>query len=204
MTNFGLALLPDEEMTGRLIALQGRHEEELGGPALGVKKNLPHVSILQCPFVEERLTEALLEELREMVEQSAPAAVLSHVSYQPVGWVFANLVRDPWMSRLQADALSLLEPFIDGGRIDTSKDFTGYSKQEVAYYSRYGYRYLFEEFRPHFTIGRTRSGSTGVSAELQKDFLKHFAGSEVRFRKLAFYQAGNHGAFARPLAEVGL
>lgn len=202
--NFGLALLPDEELAERLVAFQERHEKELDGPTLGMEENLPHVSILQCPFVKEHLTETLLGEIRDMLEQPNPTAVLSHVSYQPVGWAFANLVKEPWMSRLQADALPLLEMFIDSGKIDTSKDFAGYSRQEVAYYSRYGYRYLFEEFRPHFTIGRTSSGSTSVSAALQKDFLKYFAGVAVRFRKLAFYQAGAHGAFARSLAEIDL
>lgn len=201
---FGLAVLPDEEMAKRLIDLQQRHKEELDGPVLGMEENLPHVTLLQCPFEVEQLTEVRLKDLRETVEGSDLTAVASHVSYQPVGWVFANLVQEPWMGKLQADALQLLEPFIDREAIDTSSDFAGYSKQEVAYYSRYGYRYLFEEFRPHFTIGRTYGESAGVSIALKKDFLQHFSGDEVRFGRLAFYEAGKHGAFVRSLAELVL
>lgn len=203
----GLAVLPCRRDQSRLIDFQKEHRDLLSGPELGLSENLPHVSVFQSQFDREDLSENILETVRAEALLSGKeklTSVLTSVGYQPDNWAFVHVGCEDWMIDLQRSAISSLGDLIRADEIDLEKDFGGYSKQEAAYYGHYGYRYVGSEFRPHFTIGRTPKGQDYVPSSVVCNFAKKLAGIDVAFERLAFYEAGESGAFARTLAEVDL
>jgi len=60
MDLYGLALVPCLSDIAAIIDFQHRARRLIGGPVLSTETNLPHVSILQCPFRKEDLTQPFL------------------------------------------------------------------------------------------------------------------------------------------------
>lgn len=201
----GLALVPNESMRKDIVSFRNNNAQLISGPELGLEQNIPHLSIVQCPFSPEALTSEVAEEILDAfgAKKIAPGC-LTYLAYQPKAWVFANVVHDAFLDDLQDAAMQVLKSKIQTQEIELGKDFSGYSKRQVAYYARYGYRYLREEFSPHITLGRTVDHQEFVAPELVRSFAKELAGREFTYERLAFYRAGESGVFAEELAAVEL
>ncbi|QRZ60810.1 hypothetical protein [Rothia sp. ZJ932] len=197
---FGLALVPDENSCDTLIDFQNKLvPESFYGIKLGKESNLPHVSILQCPFFEEPLTVEKLSSLKEVLGKINQNDILGRadgLKYQPSYWAFMNFTFGDYIYEFQEEALVLLERFIDKSSI-AKKDFTGYSFNQKKYYLKYGYRYLFDEFQPHVTVGRTYEEE--IPSLVFEEFDCHLKNQIIKFDRLAFYEAGEHGSFKRAL-----
>ena len=199
MGMFGFALLPREGIQRLLVDFRREHSDEIAGPALGMDSNLPHTTLLQCPYQPDLDYLGFLQLARGPVASS-----FVEVCYQPVGWVFARVARTPELVALQGALLEATTPLIDTSRIDRSKDMRGYSERERMNYLAYGYRYLKEQYRPHVTLGRTACGRESVSAELVDDFRRKLTGTPVVFDRLAFYEAGEFGVMRRVVCSTWL
>lgn len=202
----GLALLPNQELQQRLIDFQSKYESLLTGPRLGLTQNLPHVSIFQSQLNPHELKESDLSEVLSNTfdDFSNPfETTLTCAAYQPEYWAFANVVKYDWMVALQRSSVRLLNDRILREDIDLHKDFGGYSKQQVAYFAHFGYRYIEEEYSPHFTIGRTNRVPF-LEPVIQEAFSQELAGTAVQFTKLAFYEAGPSGSFARAIHSIDI
>lgn len=201
----GLALLPSQEASEALIDFRNEMSSYIGGPKLGLTENLPHVSVIQCPFDPDQLTSDEIESILESFSfNSAMKGTFSVATYQPVGWIFADVVHDRWLDLLQGHALDHLKELIADDEINLEKTFSGYSDKQIAYYSRFGYRYIGEEYRPHVTLGRTLDGERRLAPEVVRAFSKKLAGLDFSFTRLAFYEAGESGTFSREIAGINI
>lgn len=199
----GIALLPSANLTGRLIDFQRRHADRIGGPRLGTAVNLPHVSIIQCPFSSLMPAEAILQEIVSVAAWD-PRTVMTDFGYQPVGWLFAHVAREPWMFGLQEVCRARTEAYLAADEIDRSKDFSGYTPLEKQQYLSTGYRYMGEPYAPHFTVGRTLGDACAADPVMARDYRESLEGTPVVFDRIAVYRAGEHGAFAQALAVLPL
>lgn len=197
---FGLALLPSRPDQERLIEFQRRHRALLPEPVLGLDQNVPHLSVLQCPFREELLNPAALNLLASRVLPFRPSQrpIFTHAYYQPLGRIFAGVSLAGWDRKLQQEALIALEPLIDCSRIDRS-GLGALNQPERANQERYGYRFVGESYRPHITLGAT--DHRFLDPGLMEDFEAQFTGTPIDFTRLAFYRSGAFGSAQEIIAS---
>jgi len=195
MVLFGFALLPNVETQKDIISFRKRFSDIFEGPMLSLSENLPHISILQCPFSENIPIKNIIENANSHFQ--LPITLMwENLIYQPVGWVFANVQKNPILFSLQSYLLKQSGKFINRSSIDTDKSIKGYTKEETDNYFQYGYRYIGEAYKPHITIGRIdESIEIPLSAVL--DFNNNFSEQEVRFDRIAYYEAGVFGVAKR-------
>lgn len=196
----GIALLPDAATRRDLVAFQRGHGSQIAGPSLGTEENLPHMSVLQCHFDDALDRDLVLDALVKQLSKSRRPLVMGELVYQPRAWIFAEVRRDPWLVELQGLALELTEHSIDL-TMNSTRPSAEMSPEERTSYLRYGYRYVGPAFMPHITLGRTPDSRTGLAAGLVDDFRAAFTNRSVPAVEVAFYRAGESGAFAERLAS---
>jgi len=215
MNLFGLALVPCSADIAAIVDFRRRAGHLIAGPMLGSTINLPHVSILQCPFQEEALTQPLLDSIAEswFAKRNCSTVVgqFGSLHYQPVEWVFGMIVPipmsadiSPWCADLQKLALDRMERFIDTTQIDTTRDTSQYTSCEREAYLRYGYRYVGDTFCPHVTLGRTVGNPSSLCPELLCIYDESLAERHLTFDQLVFYRAGEYGVLAEIVQSVCL
>lgn len=205
MELFGVALLPDNVTRRTFVDFRERHRAYIGGPKLGMDTNLPHMSILQCPYFPDAPYSNALDTIIETVSLRAMKARFASLEYQHVGWAFADVRHDAWMTTLQEACLEATLPFIDTDAIDTDASFLGYTAAEKQNYLTYGYRYVGASFRPHITLGRSLDDtSVTLPLALTEAFRSELSGSELMLNELVFYRAGEFGALAEIIETVTL
>jgi hypothetical protein len=192
MSLYGFALLPKKEVQEKIISFRKKYSDVFFGPMLSLSENLPHVSILQCPFFVNMPVKSIIKMANENLH---PPITLKweNLIYQPVGWVFANIYKTPSLSALQMFLLENCEKYIDYSMIDQHNPLKGYNEREKEYYLKYGYRYIGDEYKPHVTIGRIDE-STQIPENAVLDFKTTFSESEIEFDRIAYYEAGKFGA----------
>jgi 2'-5' RNA ligase len=202
---FGIALLPDVETRQRIVEFRESQQSNVGGPMLGMSTNLPHVTILQCPYFPDAPHAKSLDAVIEAVSLRSMQARFATLEYQHVGWVFADVKPEPWMARLQDACLEATLPFIDTAAINAAESFIGYTAAEQKNYLDYGYRYVGTSFRPHVTLGRSVDPeAVTLPPSLVEAFSGELGGSELTFSELVFYRAGEYGALAEVMEIVTL
>ena len=200
----GLALVPDYGARRRIIEFQGRHLATLEQPRLGEAVNVPHVTVFQSHFDPEGLTrELLLDVLNAGGVPNKPVSMFTWVFRHPGNWVFAHVECPEWLTSLHETAVVRLDDYVLHGDIDPGIDLDDHGGWQAEYYMRYGYRYSWEEFIPHVTLGKPTSCDT-LPDSLDADFKATLAGEVVQFSHAAFYVAGEAGSFAETICEVPL
>ena len=107
MALFGFALLPNIEIQKEIISFRKRFPNTFEGPMLSLSENLPHISILQCPFSENIPIKDIIENTNSKY-QLPITLTWDKLIYQPVGWVFANIRKIPVLFLLYGPVLLLL------------------------------------------------------------------------------------------------
>jgi hypothetical protein len=208
MKLYGVALLPDAHTTRDMVRFQNRNIAAFGSLKLGTHTNIPHLSVLQCPFNASSLTHRSLEQLvrrwRPAPKRQTFAGVLEELYYQPRGWQFARVDLLGWGGTLQKIALQHLGSEIDFSELKKAPPSDEYSHAERANYLRYGYRYVGDEFRPHITLGRDLSGKKRIDGTVADEFDRLFRGHDFRFVEAVYYEAGVHGALKTIIAREAL
>lgn len=199
MTLVGVGLLPELEILDSLIEFSERWQSEVGSPRLGRLVNLPHVSVYQLPV---RRVEEFIEALEQLGGLQAESTELQELVYQPVGWLFASVVRNSWMLDLQKIVVTEVDQFLDRSAMKQAHQLHGYTEDEKSSYLRHGYRYVGRPFKPHFTIGRTDLPELSLSADCLRDYQMLLHGRAVRFDRVVAYRAGHHGSLAEILAVL--
>ena len=199
MRLYGFALLPQKWIQEQFVAFQNRYRDEIGGPVLGMDTNLPHTSILQCPYREDVCYDEYLQ-----LAESAIESAWGEAYYQPSGWLFARVHRTSEMKRLHHALFEETKNLIDVSQIDQTRDLSGLNELEQRNYKSYGYRYLGSEYRPHVTLGRAHEGTTYIPLQLAQAFHKQFTGRTLRYDRIVFYEAGEYGALKRVISERSL
>ena len=197
MKLFGFALLPKVDVQKEIISFRQRYSDAFFGPMISLSENLPHISILQCPFNAKTPVEKIIKNANKQFQKPI-ILKWDKLIYQPVGWVFANVQKNDVISSIQAYLLNESGAYIDQFSIDRSKSTKGYTEKEVEYYFKYGYRYIGDAYKPHVTIGRIDE-ATEIPEIAITDFNNHFAGLNVEFDRIAYYEAGEFGVAKRIL-----
>lgn len=206
MSLMGVAALPSDEFMGAVADFQARHRDAIHGPRLGLDTNLPHVSVVQCPFASDIDGQEVLASIASGgIGGDVPDLRPVRVAYYPPGWLFLEVFRSEWLVCAQGRALAATERFIDEAHIDRAKDLGAYTPLERSNYLRYGYRYVGEAFHPHVTLGRVEEHvNQSLVEELSESFGVEVGYHERPVDRLAFYRAGESGALVEVLAEVSV
>ena len=197
-------MLPDAATRAMLVEWRAAWDHLVDPPRLGLARNLPHTSIMQCPFFPERLTLDALQRIAGRMEGPLPRAAFTAVCFKPRNWIFLKYAPTSGLAALQGAALDILRDGVDFAAIERRPSYAGYTALESENYERWGYRYVGEAFAPHITLARLPAGAEGLPREIVEDFRERVAGRSFAFEALAFYEAGEGGAFARELARVPL
>jgi len=198
LINRGIALLPDEPYSSRLIELQNRAKALLEiGPPLSLSGNLPHLTLAQGAFSESTPFSQLINAASKCISQTSLTAVQpTRLVYKSRGWIFLEVEKDK-----ELDATHRCVADISSLHLTPPTDFTktsDYSEAEKASYLRFGYRYMYEAFYPHFTLGRVQSEPSnqqiGCLNQLAEE-LNLF--SPCPIAAVTIYEMGENGTHAR-------
>lgn len=202
MQLYGIALLPEKQISQEIINFQHRHLDFFKEPELSLTGFLPHMSILQCPFDPKLLTVNFDQIYNFCHDFAQPAAMLDKIIVHQNSWKFLTISIQPWMHYLQANLIELTSSMIERWQIKKPHDFNYYSTEEQNCFTQYGYPYIGTAFLPHITLGR--STQTIIPTNIQQDALQYFNKRSFNFEKLVIYQAGKNGALANVLNSITL
>lgn len=197
----GIALLPDAETGSRIIEFAQRWRDEIDDPRPGLTTNLPHVTVHQFPITETDRLPTVLAEVSH-ARSNAPTSTMGALVYQPVGWLFASVERQPWMDTLQLEVVRRVDPLVDRDALKTADELHGYTAAESASYLRHGYRYVGQTYRPHITLGRTSAKALELPDPCCATYRSEILGRTVSFERLVVYRAGPFGSLVEILAEL--
>lgn len=190
MALVGVGLIPDESTITSLIEFRQRWEKSIGGPMLGTHFNIPHISMYQFPSDDPG--NLLIPE--SLGPPTGSFLRWTQLTYEPVGWIFANVAREDWIDNYQTLVVQSLLPQLDHRLLNSEEYLVGYSAREKDNYLRFGYRYVAEEFRPHVTLGRTYDNQTSVPRDCIDDFERQpFTKEDISLSKVVLYRAGPLG-----------
>ena len=157
---------------------------------LGTHFNIPHISMYQFPSDDPG--NLLIPE--SLGPPTGSFLRWTQLTYEPVGWIFANVAREDWIDNYQTLVVQSLLPQLDHRLLNSEEYLVGYSAREKDNYLRFGYRYVAEEFRPHVTLGRTYDNQTSVPRDCIDDFERQpFTKEDISLSKVVLYRAGPLG-----------
>lgn len=215
----GIAMIPDDATIQKIVTLQ----QQVAGvcslqPILGKDTNLPHMTLLQGRFSDLAQVYRSINDLRNYLQQTyvqQPEVFTFHwleCVYKPPGWYFlvphphtiGDLAHQFCFNALK-DEMFILES--DGTIVpagsDRQKDMSGYTPSEALNYQKYGYRYIGQDFYPHFTLGQT--GDCLNSIALDK-WMQSIPTQQLnisgKFVRLTLYQIGNHGSHRESVIDL--
>lgn len=199
VTNRGVALLPDEAFSSALIKLQRMADSFLPMvPTLSLTGNLPHITLVQGRFKEATdFAQLLTEAVRRWSECGRQSLVATRIIYQPRGWIFLEIEHSSAIDGVHrglADiaALSLVPP-----PEPAAERLADYSAQQRESFVRYGYRYMYDCFYPHVTLGRAEREPTQKELEFLNERAREMAVlTEFQVSKASVYEMGPKGAHA--------
>ncbi|WP_298286861.1 hypothetical protein [uncultured Lutibacter sp.] len=205
MKLYGIALLPEKKIINELVVWREKLNEYINPPLLGIDENLPHSSILQCPFKVDELTfEKLLEINHEIKSINIPEMSISSVYLKPNNWIFLDYTSKESLFQIQEVAFKHLKNIIDYSSILKKSSYKGYTKLEKDNFEKWGYRYIGKAFIPHFTLGTSKKENQKIPQELVISFNESINGVKFKFTDIVFYEAGYRGALKKVISQVSL
>lgn len=202
MQLYGLAILPNLSDSKKILELRNSLGDLLEGPVLGLDINLPHATILQCPFDPRFLDTNLLKDIAKKLSGNYFSPV-NRIELRKPNWIFAMLENSDPLKELQSHALALMKDFILVSKIQPRCPTPHYSTAELDYYNRYGYRYLFDEYIPHVTLGLLPKSKNDIKP-IQEILHASSLSKGLNFNRIAFYKAGYAGTFIQTLVQQEL
>lgn len=193
----GFALIPDRVTD--LVAAQrdvaARFEVR---PTLGLRENLPHVTLLQAWLPADLDLQGVLDELPRAPDTLA----LGDVSARPTGWVFLDVVRTAALHALHLALLDRLRPVLIPGTPDQASGWATYTATERSTFLRYGSRSVGDAYHPHITLGRNdRAERAALISAFRSALRARQIGHELDVRWLTAYRKGADGCHAQTLAQ---
>lgn len=201
----GIALIPEEEIMKKFISLRERYDEYLISPPLGNKENLPHMTLFQSYFDHDIDYHQVLHDLsqhsNENIKNMKISILLEHV---PKGWIFSYIHNNDDLQDLHCKSFKILRNHILDEDIPREIDFTGFNENEKHYHLQYGYKYLFEQYRPHITVGVSSDDYIRTLNAIQEEYNSVFLDKEIIFDRMVFYEAGLFGTCKKIIDEIKL
>ncbi len=206
MISNGIALIPDHAGLRELVRIQQavRDIEPLQ-PILGEAEYLPHITLLQgisaIPLGNVGLLEALAATISTMQLQISVATV----SYISRGWYFLEVQPMQQLRILHDMAFWACKEFLIPPSFIEPAALEGYTSSQMDNFTRFGYRYIGDDFRPHVTIGRT--GDRHISrhhAELQAALCSAVKALRFAVSTVSSYRMGINGGHLDTIAGISV
>jgi hypothetical protein len=197
--NRGIALLPNEDYTRRFIELQRRTSDFLDlVPKFSVEGNVPHLTVVQGTFPSRMDFSSLMSAAHRNLPTTGHLTLYpTQFVYKPVGWIFLEVRKDQGIDtvhRAVADvaASHLVAPSAESGKTSS------YTPEEISNYEKYGYRYMYDQFYPHITLGRLNREPTPHEIERVTAIARELdLFTPCSVYALSTYEMGSNGAHAR-------
>jgi hypothetical protein len=203
--NRGIALLSDESYSLRFIELQNCAKASLEiGPPLSLSGNLPHITLVQGAFSESTPFPQFIDTASSAISQNHLTTVQpTRLVYKSRGWIFLEVEKDTALDaahRSVADiSSSYLTPPTDFAKI------ADYSEAEKTSYRRFGYRYMYDAFYPHFTLGRVQSEPSSDQLERLSQIAQELGlFQRCPITMATIYEMGENGTHARTVLRHDL
>lgn len=206
LSNRGVALLPDQDFSARCIELQQRALTFLDlEPRLSLTENRPHLTLVQGLFGPAIDFPGLLSRVQMSCNTGATVTLEPlELVYKPRGWIFLAVVRNELLDDLHRSIADLASPHMTPPAEDRTAP-VGYSEEETASYRQFGYRYMYDCFYPHVTLGRVATPPTdGEMARLTSLATELGLFLPFRVAGASVYEMGPDGAHARSILAVDL
>lgn len=207
MKLYGLALLPNKELMNKLIKFQNENINFFKGPKLSLNSYLPHTSIIQCPFYEDKLNEELLDRVYSEwinLKHTDSKSTIKDLFYKQGGWYFLRVNRNNQLINLQEIALKYMIDLIDYKQINNSinQQLVQHNKNEQNNLLKYGYPYIGDSFIPHITLGRNEATNNfTIDDKLNEEYNNLFFNKPIEYSKIVFYKAGIDGALEKVICK---
>jgi len=120
------------------------------------------------------------------------------VEYVERGWYFIGIESSQVVS-MHRRVFELLQDLLKPGIIRDRLSFDMYLPEEKDSFLRYGYRYTPNAYKPHITLGRTRSMTTIPRNELLESITKRILPHRLLFDEVVVFEIGQNGTLRRKL-----
>lgn len=178
-------------------------------PPLGKNTNLPHMTLLQGRFSNLATVRQLIQQLRTYLQEICrcqPEILTFQLlkwAYKPPGWYFLQPNPDTVGHQAHQFCFAALEDMMLLIESDRQKDMAGYTPSEVLNYTQYGYRYIAQDFYPHFTLGQTFDRTPSIRVD---EWIRSVSTPQLhidgRFTSLTLYRVGISGSHTESLIEI--
>lgn len=203
----GIALLLSDAFVDRFVRLQQEASQVLDlSPKLSASGNLPHITMIQGTFRSEKpLTAAVPSTTSKSGEQTNLTVQLDGFEYQPTNWIFLKVNPSGRLREMHGEiANQVCGEMVVPEQIDPKK-LAAYTPLERENALRYGYRYMFDAFNPHITLGKFQGDPPVNFLEHLNDLLTKFGIERSQTVAAAsVYEMGAHGAHAATLHRNAL
>ena len=200
----GVALVPEEEIMKKFISLRERYDEYFISPGLGNEENFPHMTLFQSYFDHDIDYHQVLHDLSQHSSENIKNMKIHHVGHVPKGWIFSYVHNNDDLQDLHCKSFKILRDHIIDEEIPREIDFIGFNENEKHYHLQYGYKYLFEQYRPHITIGVSYDDYIRTLDAIQEEYNSVFLDKNIMFDRMVFYEAGLFGTCKKVIDEIKL
>ncbi|GMA60434.1 hypothetical protein NZD89_12555 [Alicyclobacillus fastidiosus] len=202
----GFAVIPNESLIDTLISFQVEMNSTIAlEPKLGHTYNLPHITLIQGDFKDSLKYIDVLYDLQDYLVGSMIETLVASVQeifYQPVGWYFVRIQKEPWLIHLHNHLFDIVKDDMLPGVVNPDKErwFTPLETQNTR---KYGYRYIGEAYLPHITLGRNPDlTKSKLIFEMNRRWERANIASPQLMSRLTVYEMGENGAHAQTLASL--
>ena len=204
----GIAMIPDSKTLQAIVNLQSQVMAICPlQPTLAENTNLPHMTLLQGRFSNLAAVRQLIYDLQKYLQQiylKQPEAFNFHqlkCIYKAPGWYFLQPNPDTIGHQAHQICFNALKNIMVLLECDRQKNMSGYTTSETSNYKQYGYRYIEQDFCPHFTLGQTlnRSASGKIDLWMQSTQQINIKG---RFERITLYKVGDFGSHSQSLMDL--
>ncbi|MFD1673967.1 2'-5' RNA ligase family protein [Alicyclobacillus fodiniaquatilis] len=204
----GFAVIPDDGLLDALISFQAAMRGTIAWePRLSRTGNLPHITLIQGDFKSGFQYVDILHDLHAYLARLSTSPLVASVQeifYQPVGWYFVRVQKEPWLIHLHTYLFDLVKTAMTQGNI-TPDQARWYTPQELQNHRQYGYRYIGDAYLPHITLGRCADAAqSDLIDALNRQWKQRNLDTPQLMTNLTVYEMGEHGAHARTLVSLSI
>lgn len=192
----GFALIPDKEGTLYVCELNRRINHVYPSEFILREKGtlLPHVSLFQGQFSEQRLEEIYraVGKLHQDYRSLQPVETAG-INVWATKIFFLDLSKEQ-LQRMHEDVFYALNGLREqsAGSADPQA-FVGITPEEAHSFRTYGYPFALNAFRPHFTVGRSETPDGKEQDFARQLELEKPPPEKITFDKLIVFDVGKYG-----------
>ena len=201
---YGLALIPEKSFIDICIGYQNELKKLFPNlrPTLAHDTNLPHITIFQGTWKNLDYAK-ILKTISDQEEfRSLKSVKISDFQIIDDRWLFLNVADEKgFLQKIHEFTYSKIKESIDLSAIN-QKETDYYTPKQKEYFAKYGYRFAFDLYIPHFTLGRIENINQDqalVIKDFTRKFLKNNKLSSILIDRVCYRELGDAGSFANQI-----